>query len=214
MNSTMRRTGIGSVAGIALCAFTAPAFALPPPPYAVVDLGSTQIGLESTGLEGSGIQTTGRDRRDTGFAITLGWRFSPQLAVEGTFLELGEAGFDVTVPNGTSTSNARIGVRSSGVLLALAGTWPVHERLSLEGRAGAYIGKNETRVRGTSQNPLGSQPFNSLLGSETKTGLAAGVGAVVALNDTWGLRAGYDYFDQAFGKDARRISLGVRFNWP
>jgi hypothetical protein len=38
--------------------------------------------------------------------------------------------------------------------------------------------------------------------------------AVVAIDDTWAVRAGYDYLDGAFGEDAGRISLGVRFNWP
>lgn len=201
--------------GVALCAFTAPALALPPPPYAVVDIGYSLIGLETAGMEQAELQPSGIDRRDTGFGITLGWRFSPHLAAEGTFVELGEGTFDVAAPNGDApASNARISVRSSGVVLSLAGTWPIHDRLSLEGRAGAYLGKTQTRARGVVTNPLGSQTFNNLVGSDSKAGLAAGVGAVVALNDTWALRAGYDYLDKAFGKDAGRVSLGVRFNWP
>lgn len=201
--------------GVALCAFTAPALALPPPPYAVVDIGYSLIGLETAGMEQAELQPSGIDRRATGFGITLGWRFSPHLAAEGTFVELGEGTFDVAAPNGDApASNARISVRSSGVVLSLAGTWPIHDRLSLEGRAGAYLGKTQTRARGVVTNPLGSQTFNNLVGSDSKAGLAAGVGAVVALNDTWALRAGYDYLDKAFGKDAGRVSLGVRFNWP
>jgi opacity protein-like surface antigen len=213
--STIRRSGTAAIVAVALCAFTAQAFALPPPPYAVVDLAHTQIGLEAAGIEEAGLQPSGSDRRDTGFAITLGWRFSPHLAAEGTFLELGEGKFDAAVQNGGSVSNAKIGVRSNGVLLSLAGTWPVHDKLSLEGRAGAYLGKTETRASGVITGPLGNQTFsNSRLESDTKAGLAAGVGAVAAFNDTWAVRAGYDYLDGAFGKDAGRVSLGVRFNWP
>ena len=200
--------------GIALCAVTVPALALPPPPYVGFDIGRTSIGLDTAAIDEAGLQSTGSDRRDSGYAITLGWRFSPYLAAEAAFTDLGEGKYTVAVDDGGTVSNATVRVQSTGVLLALAGTWPLHEKVSLEGRAGAYLGKNETRVRGVMTGPLGSQDFNNLLGSESKAGLAAGVGAVFALNDTWALRAGYDYMDKAFGKDARRISVGVRFNWP
>ncbi len=214
MKSMMRRAATAAAAGVALSAFTARAFALPPPPYAVVDLAHTMIGLEASDIDEEGIQSSGSDRRATGFAITLGWRFSPYLAAEGTFVELGEGKFDVAVQEGSSVSNAKIGVQSSGLLLSLAGTWPLHDKLALEGRAGAFLGKTETRASGVFAGPLGNQSFRNLLGSESKAGLAVGIGAVAALNDTWALRAGYDYLDAAFGKDAGRISLGVRFNWP
>lgn len=204
-----------ALAGIAICAVPAAALALPPPPYAVVEIARSAIGLDPSALQDAGLQPTISDRRDTGYAFTLGWRFSPHLAAEGTFMELGEGRFNAAVENGGPVSNVRVGVRSSGVLLSLAGTWPLTGRLSLEGRGGAYLGKTETRVRGVTSSPLvGNQTFNSLLGTNTKVGLAAGVGAVAALNDTWGIRLGYDYLDKAFGKDAQRISLGVRFNWP
>jgi opacity protein-like surface antigen len=197
---------------VAPCAFTAQAFDLPPPPYAVVDLAYSQIGLDTAGIEEAGLQPTGSDRNDSGFAITLGWRFSPHLAAEGTFLVLGEG--NVAVQDSDSVSNAQIRMQSNGVLLALAGTWPVHDKVSLEGRAGAFLGKTETRFSGVTTGPFGNQTFSSMLGSDSKAGLAAGVGAVAAFNDIWSVRAGYDYLDGAFGKDAGRISLGVRFNWP
>lgn len=194
-----------------LSAIAAPAFALPPPPYAVFDIGRTQLGLKESDIDDDGFQTTGSDRSATGFGITIGWRFTPHVAVEGAFLDLGEGRFDVSSDGSPPVSNARLGVQSSGVLLAVAGTFPINERLSLEGRAGALIGKTETRAKGSVTGGLG---FNNLIGSDSHTGLAAGVGAVAAITGTWALRAGYDYIDKAFGKDARRISLGVRFNWP
>lgn len=214
MISTKHRSRTLAFAGVALCAFTAQVSAATLPPYAVFDIGNSSIGLDTEGVEQAGGQSLGSDRRDTGYAITLGWRFSPQLAAEAAFIDLGEGSYDVAVDDGGAVSNATIGVQSTGVLLSLAGSWPFHDRWSLEGRAGAYLGKTETRVRGTVANPLGSQPFNNLLGSESRAGLAAGVGVVAAFNDTWALRVGYDYLDKAFGKDARRVSVGVRFNWP
>jgi opacity protein-like surface antigen len=212
MKSTVRRRRSLVLAGVTLCAVSAQALALPPPPYAVVDLGHSFIGLKSAGSELPGVETLDSDRRDTGFGVTLGWRFSEHLAAEGSFLELGEASYDVE-DSGT-VSDATVRVRSAGLLLSVAGTWPLHDKWSLEGRAGAYLGKNETRVRGVMSGPLGGSSFNSLVGSDSKVGLAAGVGVVTSFNDTWGMRVGYDYLDKAFGKNAGRVSVGVRFNWP
>jgi opacity protein-like surface antigen len=200
--------------GVGLCAFAGQALALPPPPYAVVDLGYSMIGVDTAWMENTELQPLGSDRRDGSFAITLGWRFSPHLGVEGSFLELGEGTTDVSIQNGGPVSNAKVGLRSHGVLLSLAGTYPVHERLSLEGRAGTFFGKTETRISGVAAGPLGNQPFSSSMGSDSKVGLEAGIGAVASFNDAWAVRAGYDYLDGAFGKDAGRVSLGVRFNWP
>lgn len=212
--STIRRRRAAALAGVAFCAFAAPALALPPPPYAVVDLGYSFIGLKAAGAGEAGVQSSASDRRDTGLGITLGWRFSPHLAAEATFVQLGQGEYAVAVEDAGDVSNATVGVRSSGFLLSLAGTWPIHEKLSLEGRAGAYVGKTETRLRGVMTNPLGTRAFSNLLGSDSGAGLAVGVGAVAAFNDTWAMRVGYDYLDNAFGKDAGRVSLGVRFNWP
>jgi opacity protein-like surface antigen len=211
---TKRRGETAAFVGVALCAFTAQAFALPPPPYAVVDLSYSMIGQDAAGMEEAGFEPLGSDRRDAGYAITIGWRFSQHLGVEGTFLELGEGKFNVAVPTNGSMSNAAVRLQSHGVLLSLAGTFPIHEKLSIEGRAGTFLGKTETRASGTVAGPFGNQTFSSMLGSDSKAGLAAGIGAVASFNDTWAVRAGYDYLDGAFGKDAGRISLGVRFNWP
>lgn len=167
--------------------------------------------MDTSAIEEEGLQAAGRDRSATGFGITLGWPFTKHLAAEGTFLELGEGKLDVATQGPPPVTSSRIGVQSAGVLLALAGTWPIHDRLSLEGRAGAYIGKSQTRARGLVG---GNLSYNRLLGSDSDFGLAAGVGAVASLNDRWALRAGYDYIDGAFGKNASRLSAGIRFNWP
>lgn len=196
---------------IALSAFAAQAHALPPPPYAVVDIGRSRISTDPAAIDDAGLEPTGRDRSATGFAITLGWPFTKHLAAEGTFVELGEGKVNVATQGPPPVTNFRIGVQSAGVLLALAGTWPVTDRLSLEGRAGAYLGRTQTKARGLVGSNL---TYERLLGSESDFGLAAGVGAVASFNDTWALRAGYDYIDAAFGKNAGRISLGLRFNWP
>lgn len=213
MKRMIRCTGSAAAMAAALCAFSSQSLAAAPP-YAGFDIAQASIGLKASGLEDDGFQTAGSDRRDLGYAITLGWRFSPSLAAEASFMEIGEASYDVLVNNGSGLSDATVKVRSSGILFALAGTWPLLDRLALEGRAGTYIGKTETRVKALLSGQLGNQNLNQLVGSDTKLGLAAGIAAVGTINDTWSMRLGYDYIDKAYGADASRISLGVRFNWP
>jgi opacity protein-like surface antigen len=211
MANTLHWMKPSAMAAMALCAFAPRAFALPPPPYAVVDISRSKAGLDASSVEETGVLVTGRDRSATGFGITLGWRFTEYLAAEGGFHYLGQASFAIEDLGTPPLSNARLTVQTSGMQLALAGNWPVHERLSLEGRAGVFFGRTETRTRAQVTGNLG---FNSLLGTESRAGLTAGVGAVAAINESWALRAGFDYYEKAFGKDARRIGLGVRFNWP
>ena len=214
MKNTHSRGKLVVIVGTLLGAFAAQASGQSLPPYVQLEIGQAQIGLKASDIEEPGLGLSGGDRSDLGYAITLGWRFTPQLAVEGSFVQLGEGKYTIDSVDGDAITNARLKVRSRGVLLSVAGSWPLGERVTVEGRAGAYLGRNETRVSGVLTNPLGSQSFNSLLGTDSKTGLAAGVGATFALSETWGLRAGYDYIDSAFGKDASRVALAVRYNWP
>lgn len=202
-----------AIAGVALGAITTSALALPPPPYVVADMGYTRLGQKSSGFEELGPQSGG-GRNVTGFGVMAGWRFTPHLAAEGGFLELGEGKFHIDIPDGSTVLNAHVGVKSRGMVLALAGTWPVNDKLSLEGRGGAYFGKTKVRLRGEETTTFGTRKFNQRLASDSGTGLLVGLGAVYAVNETWAVRAGFDYLDKAFSKDAGRLSVGVRYNWP
>lgn len=195
-------------------AFAPAALALPPPPYAVFDIGMSRPGLKAPSEPLVGVTDTRRDNRTTGWGITLGWRFSEHLAVEGAYLQLGEARLRATVADELDVTDARYRVATRGALVAMAGTLPVHERVALEGRAGFYWGSTETRFSGRTSGPLGDQKFNYKLDTDSKIGLAVGVGAVFGFNETWGMRVGFDFLDKALGKDAKRASVGVRFNWP
>lgn len=205
--------GAAAIVGAAFCAITTGALALPPPPYVVADMGYTHMGQKSSGFEELGPQSGG-GRNVTGFAVMAGWRFTEHLAAEGGFMDLGEGKFSIVIPEGSSVLNAHVGVESRGMVLSLAGTWPINEKLSVEGRGGAYFGKTKARLRGEEMTTFGTRKINQRLASDSRTGLLVGLGAVYAVNETWAVRAGFDYLDKAFGKDAGRLSVGVRYNWP
>jgi opacity protein-like surface antigen len=214
MKTITIRRGTAAIAGLALCAVTSLAVAAPPP-YVVVDIGSSRLGLKTDAIEDAGFTTRDHDEKSGGFSFTLGWRFTENIAIEGGFYELGRGRFTAVDPGSEFGDPARIRAGSTGVMLSVAGSLPVHERVALEARVGTYISKtqiSDNRVFTT--NPAFGQAVRSVVGSKTQTGLAAGVGAVVSLNERWALRGGYDYLDKAFGTDAKRYSLGVRFNWP
>lgn len=214
MTLTSRCIQAAGTLALTLCAFAPRALALPPPPYAVFEFSANRPELDAPQTATPPVRGTGRDRSTTGWGFTLGWRFTDHLAVEGSYIQLGEARFGVDIEEGSPVTSARLHVGSRGSLLAMAGTWPVHEKVSLEGRAGFYWGTTETRYKGTTASPLGQGEFNMRLDSETKLAPAVGVGAVVAFSEMWGMRVGFDYLDKAFGKDATRAAIGVRFNWP
>lgn len=214
MLNLKRPAGWTILAAASLGVLATRANAAAPPPYAAADLAYSSIGLKASGFEGNGVQSRSSDRSDVGYALTLGWRFSPYLAAEAALLHLGEGKYDVTIQDGTDTADGTVGVRSRGALLALAASWPIDDRWSIEGRAGAYLGKTETRVSGEMTTPFGNQAFSTLIDSDSSTGVAAGAAVLAAFNETWAVRLGYDYLDEAFGENASRVSLGVRFNWP
>lgn len=152
------------------------------------------------------------DKSDTGFSFAVGYQFTPYIAVEAAFVQLGKVGYaaDVTVDDGGGPVDLTTGFnfKSSGPALAVAGSWPVAASLSLDARAGAYFSRTKVSVFASD----GASTESDSLGSENDTSLLLGVGATWTLTSNLGLRLGYTRFDKAVAGegDAGYLSLGIR----
>lgn len=118
MNS-IRRAGILAVVAAAPGIFAAQGLAASPGPYVDAELGHASIGLASVPVgefEESGIDNLKRDRRGVGYAFAAGWRFSPYLALQAAWIDLGEGGYSFTAEDEEEgiTIDAKIGARSRG----------------------------------------------------------------------------------------------------
>ena len=109
----------------------------------------------SGALLGSGFASTSivDDNRDTGFKVFGGYQFTPNLAIEGGYFDLGRFGFHATtVPAGTFDGSIKL----RGVNIDLVGRLPITDRLS----AFARVGVNRAEARDTFTSTGAVQVFN------------------------------------------------------
>jgi OOP family OmpA-OmpF porin len=80
------------------------------------------------GIGGPGVSC---DDEDTGLKIFGGYKFSPNLAVEGAWVDLGEASLTDGVDSAT------VGV--DGFEVAAVGIWPINPKWNIFGKLGVYM---------------------------------------------------------------------------
>ena len=163
------------------------------------------------GLLGSGFATTSiaDDNRDTGFKLFGGYRFTPNIALEGGYFDLGRFGFNAaTVPTGTLNGNIKL----RGLNLDLVGTLPITDRLSAFGRVGMNYADARDRFRGTGAvRVLNPEP------SKRAANVKFGAGLQYAFTDAFAMRAEIERYriDDAVGNkgDIDMVSLGLVYRF-
>ncbi len=90
------------------------------------------------------------DDSDTGFALTVGYRFTPYIAIEGGYTRLGTITFrsrasgNYPIEPGTLATN--IESDTSGFTASVLGTWPLTRNWELFARAGALFATNDLKL--------------------------------------------------------------------
>lgn len=131
------------------------------------------------------------DDGDTGLKIFGGYKFSPNLAVEGAWVDLG----DVTLSSGIGSAS----VGTDGLEVAAVGIWPINPKWNVFGKLGLYMWDASV-----------STGFGSV--SEDGTDLMFGFGGTWNFAERISLRAEWERFDLD-GEDADFLSVGVQFNF-
>ncbi|MGB5598977.1 MAG: outer membrane beta-barrel protein [Thiothrix litoralis] len=147
----------------------------------------------------------------SGWKIFGGYKITPNLAVEGSYIDFGDATTSGTipvipglnaVPNATALSSSATGFNVSGVA-SVAAT----DEVNLFGKAGMMMWDKKTAV--TIQN-VG--PTAATVTQETSTdgvGISLGAGAEYKINDNWGIRGEVEHFD---GLNSNLYSAGATFS--
>jgi OOP family OmpA-OmpF porin len=175
-----------------------------------LDAAMIEVGEES--FDSFVLDDSSIDRSNTGYSFAVGYQFTPHVAIEAAFVQLGKVGYvaDVTVDQGGGPVELTAGFdfKSSGPALSVAGTWPVGASLALDARAGAYFARTKVSVFASD----GATTQTDSLGSEEDTSLLLGVGATWTLTGNLALRLGYTRFEKAVAGegDAGNLSLGIR----
>ena len=144
--------------------------------------------IGSSHYKGPDIAGAATDRSGSGGKLYGGYGFTPNLAVEAGYADVGKA------------SSSAGDVKGKGVFVDLVGSVPVAESFSVLGRVGAFNGKSS--VSGGS--------------SETSTNAKYGLGVQWDMNKQTGIRGEWErYKFKALGTkvDADLYTIGVNYKF-
>ena len=159
------------------------------------------------------------DDSDTTYGLTFGYKFMPYLAVEGQYLDLGEAEYTVSgdiydeFDKFLGTADVSTSINSSGFALSVLGILPIQEVWEVYARLGMYFGDTEAEFSAAADG------VSVLSGSDSKSEeeFFYGIGGGYTFNETWNVRVEYTIFqdigdeDLTGESDVDRFVIGVNY---
>jgi len=133
------------------------------------------------------------------FAATLGYKVNKNFAVEASYIDLGES------ENDEDYLLHDLTVDGHGFNLSLVGILPIHEKIDIFAKVGAFMWDISLNEAGTGE-----------LVTENSTDLSLGLGISANLTDQCSVVFEYQEFqieDEVFDGDISNISIGARFNF-
>lgn len=178
----MKSSAVFAVLGLAGAAFALPAAAQMRSPslssaYVGANIGQSKFKDACTGVSDC-------DNKDTAFKLFGGYQFTPNIAAELGYTDLGKAKAGGESLEGTAWELSAIGM------------WPLASQFSLLGRLGGYHGELKATGLGASD-------------SKTKNGLTWGLGAQYDLSRNVGLRAEWQRFNNMGGDNIVETHVDV-----
>lgn len=188
----MKRTKAGSALRsptslLALCIAVASPAALAQQTgwYIGASAGESRADMDADGIV-AGLRTLGYntlqiplDDDDIGGKVFGGYSFTPYLALEGSYFDLGDFDYEARVlPSAVQTGRVSV----NGFALDLVGTLPLRDNLA----AFAKVGLNDSRL-GVTFDGTGPANFSDRTDRETRA--KYGVGLQYAINDAFSVRA-------------------------
>ena len=189
------------------------------PWYAGGALGATKSNVNAGEVNayllsvGFGSPSTSADNKDTAYRFLLGYQFSPAVAVEGFYADMGKYNTRSNVTNpSVGTINADYKAKGYGIDLVLSA--PFTPEFSVFGRVGVIRAKTEATF-----NSSGSVGLLFNRGSKSKTGQHYGVGLQYDINPALALRGEVETYrklgDDTTGGElkADALSIGAIFRF-
>ena len=139
------------------------------------------------------------DGKGSGFKFYGGYAFTPNVAVEMAFVDLGRLKYSGSFV-GAPVTNGR--VDTSGLNSSVVGTLPLGSGFSLFAKAGLFAWTAEAR------DITNGFPFS---GTDSGAGLSVGVGGEFHVTRNLGLRAEWESFDA--NDTISMVSLGLAYHF-
>lgn len=158
------------------------------------------------------------DDSDIGWGLQVGYRFNSYFAVEGGYIDLGEAlydaDFDVTVVGATFPVEASVRYQSAGPTAAAVAMLPVSERFDVSAKVGMYFA--DTKVRLRVRDLAFDENLEHVEFGAGEQELFAGIGGTWNINDSYSLRFEYQRFldvgdDESGEQDVDLLAVSMLF---
>ena len=185
----------------------------------VLDAYGTELGI--TGFDGS--RSSDADDRDTGFRLFGGYSFSPYIAAELSYLDMGEAdargrlsGTFYDQASNTLSGDISASVRATVNALTLDARfrYPLTAVVALTARAGVYGAHTKLKVR--TGGSLSSGHISTSRADDS-TGFHYGVGATFSVTDRLTLHTEWERLDQVVANgsemDVDLLSAALAFHF-
>jgi len=153
--------------------------------YGGLGVGVAKANFESGDFVAPAGTTSSENQHEAGGKGFIGWRFHRYVAVEGGYYNLGKFDVDYNGPGLSGKSTHKV----DGWGLSAIGIAPVAPNFSFFGRVGAFNGKVNTSVSGTT-------PANLLTTEDRRTALLLGGGVQWDINSRWALRGEYENYGE------------------
>jgi len=151
--------------------------------------GITQADIDVDAINAAlGATSTTADESGTGFKAYAGYSFTPNIAIEGGYFDLGKFTTNSTVPAGTVQTEQKF----KGFNVDVVGSFPLGDKFSMFGRLG---------VIQTSQDVSASGPGGTASDSYDKTSWKAGLGVDYMITGGLGVRAEAELYNVPDGPD-------------
>ncbi len=171
--------------------------------YAAGEGAFVEAGVGNTTFKTTNTSGWTLDNKDTSYSILGGYMFSPNVGVEGGYLNLGKESGSIT---GTVSGNAygkllvvtgtvNVTGDSKGWLIGVRGNLPINDQFSVNGRVGLYTWDSDVKVSANAAGTWGGTAFAanaSVTQNYSKTDTYLALGAKYNVNKQ--LSFGLDYF--------------------
>lgn len=160
--------------------------------------------------------SSSEDDKDTAFKLFAGFRVNKHFAVEGMFVDLGEATAKASLTDGVDTISLNASAEADGFAVAAVGFLPVSDTVSLLGKIGMFRWSLDAKATLTDTALAISESASE---SESGTDPMFGFGAEFALGKQWGARVEWEKFkdigdeDTTGQSDVDLLSLSVLYKF-
>ncbi len=184
-------------------------------PYLVGEVSHSNLSLDkgtfNKDLTAAG--ATGLTSKDDGsgnqWRIQAGYKFNPYLAIEGGYIDLGQADYTANFAGGTAKATEKAG----GFDLAVLGMYPITDSLSVFAKGGVIAAKVDTKLSSA------ALPAAHVSDSMTEIRPLAGAGLTYSIMKNIDLRFDYDHVfgignsSKAGKMDDNILSAGISYNF-